>query len=119
MVHQPFTFSTPRAKREVKRFRSKSESFISDGLLSSFITSEEFQKFGDEQNHYRDFSLQTLIRAEAVELLRPLGAMPYDQLRAADFLGEVATSFESLHNDFTALKDSFARMSEPVINESK
>lgn len=119
MVHQPFTTSTPRAKREVKRYRSKSESFITDGLLFSFVTSEEFQEFGDEKNHFRDFSLQTLIRAEAVELLRPLGAMPYDQLRAADVLGEVTTSFELLHNDFTSLKNSFAQKSEQVNTESK
>lgn len=119
MVHQPFTTSSPRAKREVRRVRAKSETFISDGLLSSFVTSEEFTNFGDEGNHFRDFSLQTLIRAEAIELLQPVGALPYSQLRAADVLGSVTSSFDSLHSEFENLKSSFAQKNEQVNSESK
>lgn len=113
MVHQPFTKSAPRVKREVQRLRVKTESFVTDGLLSTYVTNEQFDKFGDENNHYRDFSLQTLIRAQAVELLKPVGALPYQSLKAADVLGEVTASFDNLHTEFSNFVAAHKSVEQP------
>lgn len=99
MVHQPFIFALPfDKKRFCKRTRAVAQTFLHDGLLDSFETFNEFDKHGDENNHFRDFSLQTLIKAEAVELLKPIGTLPFDALRSADVLTSAVGSFDNLAN---------------------
>lgn len=90
--------------RLVPRQRKKAESFVTDGILSSFETIEDFNEFGDEHSHFRDLSLRSIIKAEAVDLLKPLGALPYDMLRAADKLGEFTGSLDDFGKSFDVFK---------------
>lgn len=123
MVKSYFSKVRPKVERFVMRTRQKKETFLHSGILDSFTVSEEFKDFGDEQNHFRDFSLQSIIRAEAIDLLKPVGALPYDALRAADVLEVVTDSFDKLHSAFTdkvnEIKESAAQSSAPVDVEKK
>lgn len=97
MVHQPFCFFHLMEKKRLRpRVRAIAQTFLHDGLLDSFQTFDEFAEFGDESNHFRDYSLQTLIKAEAIELLKPVGTLPYDALRSADVLTSAVGSFDNL-----------------------
>lgn len=99
MVHQPISAAYVRPPRVVKRKKQVNETFLSDGLISSFTHHDEFEEFGDETFHFRDFSLQSIVKAQAVELLKPLGSLPYDALKAADVLTSAVGNFENLHDE--------------------
>lgn len=120
-TNDSYNLVSPHETRIAKRCRKKSESFVTDGILSSYDVVEEFDKFGDEGTHFRDLSLRSIIKAQSVDLLQPLGALPYDQLKAADKLGEFTGTFDSLAQDFDSLKKCQAKISEvtPTPSETK
>lgn len=70
----------------------KVKTFFSDGLLSSVVTHEEGEAYPDSKARFRDFSLQSLVQAEAYDLLKPLGSVPMDVLSAHDTANTVALS---------------------------
>lgn len=69
------------------KVKQKIETFVRGGLVDSFCKDEEIKDFGDEHMHWRDYGLQTLISAEAVELLQPMPVVSLSALSAADKLG--------------------------------
>lgn len=79
----------PRKKQVVK-------SFYHDGLVDSFVTVEEFKDFGDEHQNYREYSLQSIINAEAVQLLQPCPVVSLSTLAAADHIGSISGSITQL-----------------------
>lgn len=110
--HRPYIKHVPRT-------RSKTETFLHDGLLDSFVTEKEFETFGDESNNFRDFSLRSVISAEAVELLQPVGMLPYDRLRAADKLGTFVSSFDGFSQSVEDLKANIAAKQNEIAADIK
>lgn len=74
----------------------KVKTFFNDGLLSSVVTHEEGEAYPDSKARFRDFSLQSLVQAEAYDLLKPLGTVPMDVLKAHDTANTVALSVADL-----------------------
>lgn len=70
----------------------KVKTFFSDGLLTSVVTHEEGEAYPDSKARFRDFSLQSLVQAEAYDLLKPLGSVPMDVLSAHDTANTIALS---------------------------
>lgn len=70
--------------REVKITRVVPVSTLRGGLIHTELTHQVVKEFGDEHQNFRDFSLQTLIQVQAVDLLKPFGTIPVSKFTALD-----------------------------------
>lgn len=101
-ILKPRTRSKSVPMARVPRLKETIKSFVHDGLVSSFVTSEEFTKFGDEHQHFRDYSLQTLVQAEARDLLQPMPVISLNALSAADTADLSTIAVARLHDELKA-----------------
>lgn len=70
--------------REIRITKVVPVTTLRGGLLHTEITHQESKEFGDEHQNFRDYSLQTLIQVQAVDLLKPFGTIPVSRFTAID-----------------------------------
>lgn len=76
------------------------------GLLHTEITHQESKEFGDEHQNYRDYSLQTLIQVQAVDLLKPFGTIQVSRFAALDSADSALVSMSDYNEKLSALKEA-------------
>lgn len=85
-----------------------------NGFIKTVISFEESLDHGDEKSNYRDYSIQTLISVNAIELLKPVGTLPMSQLSASDLLGDVDVTLANITSRLDDIKKAVAAKSETV-----
>lgn len=70
--------------RDVILTRVVPVTILRSGLLQTELTHQEVKEFGDEHQNFRDYSLQTLLQVQAVDLLKPFGTIPVSKFTALD-----------------------------------
>lgn len=107
------SISAPRSRVNVPpivtlpKLRQVNENYLTNGLVTS-ITRTEIYEDTDLHHDFRDFSLRTLIQLEALDLLKEVGTIPVDSLRAADNATRVAASVSDFRAGLDDLKSRIA-----------
>ena len=90
------------------------ETLVDDnGLIKTIVVPKVFTDFDDLTTNFRAYSVQTLLKVEAVDLLKPLGSIPSSRLSAVDALGQIDVSLENLGSTIERLKSMISESNEP------
>lgn len=92
--------------RDVRIIKVVPVTTLRGGLLHTEITHQESKEFGDEHQNYRDYSLQTLIQVQAVDLLKPFGTIQVSRFAALDSADSAFVSMSDYNEKLSALKEA-------------
>lgn len=106
---QPRTRSKSCPVVKIPKVKQVIESFTNNGLVTSFLREKEFTKFDDEHQHFRDYGIQTLLAAQATELLQPMPSVNIDALKASDSAALSTVAIGRIYDEFKS------SVSQPVL----
>lgn len=79
------------------------KTLLCDGLVTSIVTHED-AVINDLHQNYRDYSIQTLLNVQAVDLLKPVGSIPVDKFAALDNVESVAMQMSNFKEQLDEIK---------------
>lgn len=79
------------------------KTLLCDGLVTSIVTHED-AVINDLHQNYRDYSIQTLLNVQAIDLLKPVGSIPVDKFAALDNVESVAMQMSNFNEQLNELK---------------
>lgn len=79
------------------------KTLLCDGLVTSIVTHED-AVINDLHQNYRDYSIQTLLNVQAIDLLKPVGSIPVDKFAALDNVESVAMQMSNFKEQLDELK---------------
>lgn len=79
------------------------KTLLCDGLVTSIVTHED-AVINDLHQNYRDYSIQTLLNVQAIDLLKPVGSIPVDKFAALDNVESVAMQMSNFNEQLNEIK---------------
>lgn len=79
------------------------KTLLCDGLVTSIVTHED-AVINDLHQNYRDYSIQTLLNVQAIDLLKPVGSIPVDKFAALDNVESVAMQMSNFKEQLDEIK---------------
>lgn len=79
------------------------KTLLCDGLVTSIVTHED-AVINDLHQNYRDYSIQTLLNVQAIDLLKPVGSIPVDKFSALDNVESVAMQMSNFKEQLDEIK---------------